>query len=693
MTVEVEDRVDQGIRPAESRLPGQVPRALLVACSLVVLAAVVMIFVGAWKMGVTVDEPYHVQRFRHFLESGWYIVDFQDDNGRPGVGVTDQYVYGPATTVLLHILCRLVGVEGAGEVSITAHAYAVRHVGVGLLGVLGLFSVAATARLILRRWSWGLVAAAVLASTPMWTGHSMFNMKDIPVGTGYSLFTLALVIMAREERGSGIARRMLGSVTLAFGLYLAVGTRPGMWSGALASTTAFLVFTALRPPGAGDDPRFLRRHGWRYAELLAGIGAAAVALVALYPKVFGHPLTTALKSAHSSTNFLEKHTSWAYVPGNVMVEVPLVTVGLILVGVVVGLRAVFRTRLRPDFTATAFTLVAVQLFTLPAVAMVQGAALTSGLRQLLFAAPSAAVFAALGLSRWIDRAQASGGRRGRGIIAALGCVAVVIPTLEQATLFPYNYGYHNVLTELYGGPAYGPDYYRSSVRELAPQIPTTGRITCSPQGRHDGTVLRMAHLDGAIDCATGEASPLSQYADLRAGNQPPLKRTEFWAVVSTGVPENCHGFGQVTRGDGWRRLVMSTVARCELPFPIFPKTALTFKAELDNLEYFDRGWFFPDALGAHGMGGQSTMSFGVAPDFRGHRLRFEVDTAAPATTPVMVDGRPVAVSQGADGVLLIDIPAAASQATADDPMTVAFGSDGSPQIRITSMRLERADVP
>ena len=42
-------------------------------------------------------------------------------------------------------------------------------------------------RLLLRTWSWGLVCGAALVAVPMWTGHAMVNIKDIPVATGYTL--------------------------------------------------------------------------------------------------------------------------------------------------------------------------------------------------------------------------------------------------------------------------------------------------------------------------------------------------------------------------------------------------------------------------------------------------------------------------------------------------------------------------
>ena len=73
-----------------------------------------------------------------------------------------------------------------------------RHLGVVAIGLVGVAAVAAIGRLVLRPWRWGLVAAAVLAAIPMWTGHEMFNVKDVPVATGHTLCTLGLLLFVQR---------------------------------------------------------------------------------------------------------------------------------------------------------------------------------------------------------------------------------------------------------------------------------------------------------------------------------------------------------------------------------------------------------------------------------------------------------------------------------------------------------------
>ena len=122
----------------------------------------------------------------------------------------------------------------------------------------------------------------------MWTGHLMFNIKDVPVATGYTLVTLALVGTVSPTHGG----QRCGWSGLFAGTVLMVGTRPAMASAVLGSVLILVVGLAV-----------LRRPVRRVlAEVAVGLGAAAVLLVALYPGVYADPLRL-LSSAEQSTSF------------------------------------------------------------------------------------------------------------------------------------------------------------------------------------------------------------------------------------------------------------------------------------------------------------------------------------------------------------------------------------------------------
>lgn len=665
---------------AEPAAVGPVPRPLRYVAAAVLVGAVAMIFVGGIRIGVTWDESYHVQRFNNYLDTGWYLTDAQRVGDHPGPQVTDQYVYAPATMLLMHGLGVATGVEDPGAAGTSANAYLVRHLGIALISLLGLLAVAGTARLLLRRWDWGLVAAATLAVLPMWAGHSMFNLKDVPVATGYALVTFGLVLVAREDRGRPWAPSVLTAGAIAFGLFLSVGTRPGMWTAMAASIGVLGLCRVLRP---GDETMIarLRADLWRLRDVSAGFVVAGLALWAIDPKIFGSPVHSLWQAAFSSANFLGIHSPWYFVPSRVFLQTPFLMLGFVCFGVVVATRRIVRTRLHPGVDETGLLLVFVQVFTLPFIAIVHSASLYGDLRQLLFAAPGTILIATLGMSRLLELARAGRDRRGPAMVAAVSCVALVAPLLDQATLFPYNYAYYNVLTTV-GRISVVGEYYRGSARELVPDIPAKGRVVCTPVLDEDRRALRTAHLDGNVDCTTAVASPIAAYRSQRHGDQPPLAANQFWAIsfdADGDVPENCTAVAGVTRRTGVRRTHMATLSRCTRDFPVLTDRKVAFR-EISDLGYLDLGWFLPTIdrgpHGARSTGGPSTMTFRLDEKLAGGPAQIVLYTTQPTAVEASYGGEPVPVSSSSSGSprLIIEIPQSLVERAVSEPLTLELRS-------------------
>jgi hypothetical protein len=628
---------------------GPAPRALRYVSVLALVAGLAMIFVGGWRIGVTWDEPIHVQRLNTYLETGWYLGDGQLDDGEPGPAMTQQYVYAPATMLILHGLGVATGVEEPEAASASADAYAVRHLGIGLISLLGILAIAGTARLLFRRWHWALVAAGVLAVFPMWAGHSMFNIKDVPVATGFSLATLGLSLIAREAEGSDWRIRVAGPAALAGGTLLAMGTRPGMWVGIFASVTVLVASLLLRP-GQGPFASRLRGDLWRYRDVAVSIVVAGVGLWLIDPRVFDSPLTAMWKAAFSSASFLDAHARWTFVPSRVFLQVPVLMLGFVGFGAVIAATSLLRTRLRPGVFESRLLLVLVQMLALPMIAIVREASLYGDLRQLLFAAPATALVATLGMARLSELARASSDRNGPPMVAAVTCVALVAPLVDQATLFPYNYAYYNPLAAVARVPTDG-EYYRGSGRELVPRLPSDGRIVCSPQADREGLAMRMAHLDGWAECRTALFSPISAYTDRqRHADLGRLGADEFWAITfnSEGkIPKNCELVSGVDRRAGWRRLGLATLSRCSRPFPVLSTSEVKITDRLNRgLDFPDLGWIIPatdgTSVGVRSVAeGPSTMTFRLAKDFAGHDVRLLVRTSRESSAAVTFGGVPL----------------------------------------------------
>lgn len=652
--------------------PPQVPRPLLAVAAAVLLTTVALAVHGAWTTGVSWDETYHVGRMRSFLEHGWYLLEGDLDGDRPGAWEDQAYVYAPVTALLMHAAVVLAGLEGPREVVATGDAYAVRHLVVVTIGLVGTLAVAATARVLLRSWGWAVVAAAVLGAIPMWTGHTMFNVKDVPVATGCTLVTAGLVVLlTRRPGGPRSAAYVAGAaLVVLLGWVLAMGTRPGIWPTLVAS---HVVAAALLHPRLRAGTPAVRAAG----PLVGLVPVVAwLVLLAIYPAVFATPLTTLRESALSSSRFDERSGQWFYVPALLVGEVPLVLLGLVLVGSVLALRRVVGEVRVPSVgtAATAWLLVGVQAWTLPLLAVVRESNLYNGLRQLLFMVPAMALLATLAVAaiagvvvRWRARSV------GVAPVPLLGVVALGLlgPTLDQVRLHPYGYAFAT-LPSYAVAEAADTDYWRTSARELAPSVPA-GWVTCSPALDGERRSLRRS-LDGDEDCARDLIGPLSAWADVR-GTDPvaaaPLGPTEFWAI--TAGPRrpgtNCVEVARVDRpgplpGIGTllglpARDVMSRLARCELVLPAHDGGVLTFGPGGDGGELELGGWTaHATAAGIRLTGDRGEVGFTTAGSWAaGAELRVGlVAPVGPDAVRVRVNGTEVAL-RGSGTRLTAAVPA------------------------------------
>ena len=180
-----------------ARRPPRVPLAMVmvtvVLMLLALVAAAVMLVLGASAAGVTWDERIHAVMLQEYFTSGWYASPDWVVNGAPNafLGKWPYYVYAPVASLLGHVFNVVGGAEPWGGFSDSASAIAFLLYASGLVAVIGTIGTGLITRIITNFLRWALVGAAFIATTPMWIGHGMFNVKDLPVGTGYTLVTIA----------------------------------------------------------------------------------------------------------------------------------------------------------------------------------------------------------------------------------------------------------------------------------------------------------------------------------------------------------------------------------------------------------------------------------------------------------------------------------------------------------------------
>jgi hypothetical protein len=669
----------------------------------VVVAGTVMAVVGALRTGISWDEPFHVMRLRNYLAHGWFSVDWSTDSGGSSAGDNNTLVYGPVTMLLLHGLSVLTGVEGWHTVATTPAAYDVRHLGVVAIGLAGTAAAAGVTRILLGSWRWGAVTAAVLLALPMWTGHLMFNVKDVPVATGYTLMTLALVAMVSPRSSSSDehrGRRLLRVGALVAGVTLMVGTRPAMWS-------AVLVAAVLLGCGA-----VLARHRVvrpALVDAFAGLVGAAVVLVAMYPRVFAHPALL-VRSARQSASFRDNEgAGYLYVPVHLVADFPLLLQGCFVVGLWSAVSFVVRHRSSDPARATRLALVVAQVGALPLVGFAKDSDLYNGLRQLLFASPAWAVLVTIGLAHALGWAQVRGRLR---LVGGLAALALVAPVVDQATLFPYQYAYANLALDATGAHV-DTDYWRTSVPELLPDLPTDGQIVCgptrstrlgapagSPEARGVGASAMLAgrfSSDSSVDCRTDPLGPLS--SAWTADGLPlddALPHGEFYVVIDRdhAVPGNCTQLASVTRHRHWRQVSMTYVARCRLdPSPLDGTVAFTHPVG-ENMApplwaFAPEGWVMRESSTAiDAAAPAASLTFALPAACTASACALVLDADAPADLAATVDDVPAPVTVAAGSVTVLLPPGAA-----DAWVTFTSPTGAPPRLRVRSMRVVPSPGP
>ena len=545
---------------AESRRRAQVatpplPLAVVFASAAVLLFSVSQVFVGALSTGATVDEPSHVGHLTNYLGGGNY----------------SSASYGPVTSLLGHSVNIALGVETWGVLSESAEAYQNRHLAIAFLGVLGLIAVGLSARLMFGSPRWGLLAAAVLGSFPLWVGHSMFNLKDIPAATGYALVTTGLIALFARSF-SLLSRVSISVVTLALGSLIAVGTRPGLLPLLVVSVVVAGIVGLIRAAST------LSRGVWLTIALGTVVVTAGVGVVILRLTEFGQSI---LDSVERSLDFPwagfnvyggERVYGRPGVSGTAEIffaYLPTFMAFFFLVGVLYGLGLVIAWALRRGshlLLETHFVIISAQAFPVFVVVAIFDPVIYDGGRQLLFVFPAFALITVMGIYGMLRGlpCMVASGRNVRRITTAVVAVGLALITFDQVRLFPYNYSYYNEIAQ---GPGvtgrWDTDYWSASVKEAA-----------LPIGPGDPAICRNASSNLSMDIATlpDPCNILRPYVgDGAVARTSDLGPQQFWVFrtdrglanhgpISSG---NCTFHSAVTRDLRGEPLVMSRLYSCD----------------------------------------------------------------------------------------------------------------------------------
>ena len=581
------------------------PRWFVRTSGAAVLVGLAITVVGAIRIGVTVDETFHVMRLQNFLDAGWYLLDDDLRNGAPGAWVDDTYVYGPVTALILHLASVLTGVEAWDSVSFTSDAYIVRHLAVALLGAGTLGACAALTRSVSGSWRWGLVGSAVLSVLPMWSGHAMFNVKDVPVAAGYTFVTLGCILLVRSDRGDTL-RRLGVSALLWAGVVLAVGTRPAIWPGLAAALGAITI--------ASLAGRRSEREWWRVWNVGLVVVAAGSALSIVYPAVFLHPAHWLLGATSESANYRGGRSA-GYIPLAIVGTVPVVLLLFGVFGSAARLAGAAARRptlsLRRDLP---MLLVVLQALLLPAILMVQMPSLNGGLRHLLFAAPAVSVLIAAGIAQIVDDMP---GGRSRVAVALTATFGLALPLAAQVQLMPLGYAYANPVSDA-AGAGLPADFWQASFRDLADELPDAMFVVCGALLDDQDRPLRRMPYGGqsplalSDDCRTsGSLSVLQPFLSTQSTELDAVD-DEFVALIVDDDPDpvGCRELARVTKLRLATHVVASRALLCPLVLPLYERP-FDVDAAGRGEEYLLGGWSGDGGATFATVDGRASLGFEV----------------------------------------------------------------------------------
>lgn len=414
---------------------------------------------GVGRLTYYGDELIHLEKLQVFLEHGVYALSGGESASGELLRARGHiYSYGPIFTISAHLAAVLFGIETWGIVGYSDASFEIRHIMVGVFSFIGVLAAAWGVTLVTRSRVWGLATASVLVSIPMWTGSAMFNLKDTPLATGYTLFTAGCIALTLPGAMQDRFTRDAGWFAVFGGTLIFWGVRPGIWPAiALGFFAMALIFA-----------RFNNFSNWtRTITALivpfSAVIASYLAMVFLYPHIFLNPITLLYRSFKDTAGFphvttvltdgevLSMPPPWYYIPKWFAAQLPEVLVLLAVVATFVAIWVVVKRLFRStpttaEFAFPALIFVFIQFAAFPAAAILLKSTIYGGLRQFVFIFPALAMLIMIALFLVTHTWNI---RRFRGVWpTTIGLVAAstLLTSAIQVQMFPYITSYFNPTT-------------------------------------------------------------------------------------------------------------------------------------------------------------------------------------------------------------------------------------------------------
>jgi hypothetical protein len=386
--------------------------------------------------GETIDEGLQMRYGRRILS--WYASGFTDQRALSFAGTLAQY------GGLFEVLAQL-GVHFTPD-----DAIATRHVASALCAILGVVGCFRTADRLGGSRA-GLLAATILTLTPAWSGHGLFNPKDIPFAAAAAWVVYGMVRLATDREVASRATCLICGLSLGAALGVRVG---GMFL--LSYPVIGLLARRARP---APEPRLRVTRGQIArvgSRLLLCFGVAWMGMLLAWPwaqlSPLRRPFEAAWTAAHSTWGgpnlfrgaFIDSsHLPRSYLPTWFAITLPETYLLALCCALTLAWLA-FRNRISGALDPRGLLCVCVGAFGPIGLAMVTHPTLYDGHRHFLFVLPPLAALAGLAVSQLLAERSLPQLARAAVFGALLGLMLLV--TRDMIALHPYEYVYFNRLS-------------------------------------------------------------------------------------------------------------------------------------------------------------------------------------------------------------------------------------------------------
>jgi 4-amino-4-deoxy-L-arabinose transferase-like glycosyltransferase len=449
--------------PFAERLARDPAARLCDTAAWLILAALALIASLTFKAyGLGWDDYTHSQYGQLLLD--YYASGFTD---RRALSFVNLYMYGGGFDMLAAFVAKILPYD----------LFETRRLVGAAIGIVGMAITWRLARKLGGPVA-GLIALALLATTPLFYGHIFINAKDAPFAVAMTLLLLGLV-RALEDYPKPSAATI---VIFGLGLGLTLGTRimGGMTALYLILPVAVVLGHEIRDTGMKPT---LRTFGFFVLRLVPGLVLAYAVMAVVWPwsvveplnpiraiGYFSHFFEMPWKEMYGGQPILVPDMPRSYLPTYLGMKLPEV---LLLLGGT-GLLAVLAAQFRRDIPVrhrAALLLVAMAVLVPIAITIATRPAMYNGIRHFIFILPPICVLGGLagGIAlRWLSERSRLAAVAG-GIAILIG---LAVPAYHMVTLHPYQYAHFNTVS---GGvrtadKGYMLDYWGLSFKEAADQL-------------------------------------------------------------------------------------------------------------------------------------------------------------------------------------------------------------------------------